>query len=181
MQCPPLNRITVGHYQGDNINRMIHLSDVFSALFIGIMGQAISDYNKRLIILSVILLSGWPCTIKKKLILFFSFYVKTIKRIQWFSKHQKMNELWRKLYHNIKLQTTLLDCFQWGKSYNEKCEIYKMSMFTYFLLEFGLIPFTLNKKKSVFFRLKISEEKNILSLLILRRHINDTTFSLSRQ
>jgi hypothetical protein len=34
IQCPPLNRITLGRHKSDNNNRMIQLTDVFCALFI---------------------------------------------------------------------------------------------------------------------------------------------------
>jgi hypothetical protein len=34
IQCPPLNRITLGQHKSDNNNRMIQLTDVFCVLFI---------------------------------------------------------------------------------------------------------------------------------------------------
>ena len=63
VQCPPLNRITLGQHKSDNNNRMIQLTDVFCVLFRYIMGSPLSDYNKRLIQLSVIQLSGGHCII----------------------------------------------------------------------------------------------------------------------
>ena len=60
IQCPLLNRITLGRHKSDNNNRMIQLTDVFRALFIK-TGPAISDYNKRLIQLTVIPSSGGHC------------------------------------------------------------------------------------------------------------------------
>ena len=33
LQCPPLNRITLGQHKIDNINQMIQLTDVFWVLF----------------------------------------------------------------------------------------------------------------------------------------------------
>ena len=33
MQCPPLNRITLGQHKSDYNNRMIQLTDVFCVLF----------------------------------------------------------------------------------------------------------------------------------------------------
>jgi len=32
IQCPPLNRITLGQHKSDNNNRMIQLTDVFCVL-----------------------------------------------------------------------------------------------------------------------------------------------------
>ncbi len=61
LQCPPLNRITLGQLKIDNNNRMIQLTDVFCELFSYITGSLISDYYKRLIQLSVIQLSGGHC------------------------------------------------------------------------------------------------------------------------
>ena len=58
IQCSPLNRITVGQYASDNINRMIQLTDVFCVLF----RPAMADYNKGLILLSVIQISGGHST-----------------------------------------------------------------------------------------------------------------------
>ena len=43
IKCPPLIRITLGQHKSDNYN--------------GIMGLLVFDYNKRLILLSVIQLS----------------------------------------------------------------------------------------------------------------------------
>ncbi len=59
VQCPPLNRITLGQHKSDN--RMIQLADIFCVLFSYITGSLLSDYNKRLIQLSVIQLSGGQC------------------------------------------------------------------------------------------------------------------------
>ena len=56
IQCPSLNRITLGQLKRDNNNRMIQFTDFFCVL--GIMGPVIFYYNKRLILLSVIQLSG---------------------------------------------------------------------------------------------------------------------------
>ena len=60
-QCPPLNRILIlGQRKSDHNNRMSQLTDyVVSCL--GVMGPVICDYNKRLIQLSVMLLSGVYC------------------------------------------------------------------------------------------------------------------------
>ena len=33
VQCPSLNRITLGHHKSENNNRMIQLTDVFCVLF----------------------------------------------------------------------------------------------------------------------------------------------------
>ena len=52
LECPPFNRITLGQHRSYNIKCIIQLTDV------GIMGSAVSVYNKRLILLAVILLSG---------------------------------------------------------------------------------------------------------------------------
>ena len=60
IQCPPLNRITLGQHKSDNNNQLIQLTDVFVYCW-GKMGPAVTDYNKRLIVLSVILLSGGHC------------------------------------------------------------------------------------------------------------------------
>jgi hypothetical protein len=35
IQCPPLNRISLGRHKSDNNNRMIQLTDVFCALHLG--------------------------------------------------------------------------------------------------------------------------------------------------
>ncbi len=70
IQCPPLNRITLGQHKIDNINRMIQLTDVFCELFRCEMGPVISDYNTRLILLSVIQLSGGHCNLISCKILF---------------------------------------------------------------------------------------------------------------
>ncbi len=32
LQCPPLNRITLGQHESDNNNRMIQITDVFCVL-----------------------------------------------------------------------------------------------------------------------------------------------------
>ena len=53
VQCPPLNTITLSQLKSENNNRMIQLTDVFCVLF-SYMGPIISDYNKRLIPLSMI-------------------------------------------------------------------------------------------------------------------------------
>ena len=59
IHCPPLNRITLGQHKNDNSNRMIQLTHVLYFVYcLGIMGPTISDYNKRVILLSVIQLSG---------------------------------------------------------------------------------------------------------------------------
>ena len=57
VQCPPLNRITLGQHKSDNNNWLIQLTDIFVYCW-GKMGPAVSDYNKRLILLSVIQLNG---------------------------------------------------------------------------------------------------------------------------
>jgi len=67
IQCPPLNRITLGQHKSDNNNRMIQLTDVFCVLFRYITGSLLSDYNKRLIQLSMIQLSGGHCIVKLEL------------------------------------------------------------------------------------------------------------------
>ena len=56
IQCPPLNRITLGQYKSDNNHRMIQFTDVFCVQ--GEMGLVISYYDKQLILLYVIQLSG---------------------------------------------------------------------------------------------------------------------------
>ena len=58
IKWPPLYRITLGQHNSDN--RMIQLTDIYCVLFRHI-GPVISDYNKRLILLSVIQLSGGHC------------------------------------------------------------------------------------------------------------------------
>ncbi len=68
IQCPPLNRITLGRHRSNNNNRMIQCTDVCYTLFY-ITGPAIFYYNERLILLSVIPLSGGHC---KKMV-----YIKT--------------------------------------------------------------------------------------------------------
>jgi hypothetical protein len=60
LQFPPLNRITLGQHKSDNNIRMFQLTDVFM-YFYGINVPAIFDYKKRLILLSVIQLSGGHC------------------------------------------------------------------------------------------------------------------------
>ena len=52
-QCPPL---TLGKHKSYKNNRMIHLTDCLD-----ISGAVISDYNKRLILLSAIQLRGGHC------------------------------------------------------------------------------------------------------------------------
>ncbi len=47
IQCPPLNRITLGQHKSDNNNRMIQLTDVFCVLFRYITGSVVCDYNNR--------------------------------------------------------------------------------------------------------------------------------------
>ncbi len=50
IQCPPLNRITLGRHESDNNNRMIQLTDVFCVLFIyiwAIFDSIIRDPIKR--------------------------------------------------------------------------------------------------------------------------------------
>ncbi len=59
IQCSPLNRIALGRFKSDNNNRMIQLTEVCCYCT---NGPAISDYNKRLILLTVIQLSGGHCT-----------------------------------------------------------------------------------------------------------------------
>ncbi len=61
LQCPPLNRITLGQHKSDKNNRMIKLTDVFCVLFRYITGSLLSDCNKWLIQLTVIQLSGGHC------------------------------------------------------------------------------------------------------------------------
>ena len=54
------HRLTLGQLKSDNNNRIIKLTDVFIYCR-GIMGPAISDYNKWLILLSMIQLSDEHC------------------------------------------------------------------------------------------------------------------------
>jgi len=60
IQCPPLNRITLGQHKSDNNNRMIQLTDLV-CVHLRYNGPAIYDYNTRLILLTVIQLSGGHC------------------------------------------------------------------------------------------------------------------------
>jgi len=53
IQCPQLNRITLGSHENDNNNRMIQLTDEFFVLYY--------NYIKRLILVSVIQSSGRHC------------------------------------------------------------------------------------------------------------------------
>ena len=53
IQCRPLNRITLVQRKSDNNNQMIQLNAVF-LYCLGIMGSVICDYNKLLILLSMI-------------------------------------------------------------------------------------------------------------------------------
>ena len=67
MQCPPINRITLGQNKSDNINPMIKLAFVF-VYCVGILGPANNDNIKRLVILTVIQLSSGHCIIYFKII-----------------------------------------------------------------------------------------------------------------
>ena len=58
-QCPPFNGITLGYHNSDSNNRVIQLAHVYYCL--DIMEPLISDYNKRLNLVSVIQLSGRIC------------------------------------------------------------------------------------------------------------------------
>ena len=60
IQCPLLNRITLGQPKSDNNNQLIQLTDGF-LYYLGRIVTAISDYNKGLIPLSMIQLSGGDC------------------------------------------------------------------------------------------------------------------------
>ncbi len=60
IQCPPLNRITLSQHISDNNNRLIKLTGVFCVL-LRYKWATISDYNKQLILLSVIQISGGHC------------------------------------------------------------------------------------------------------------------------
>jgi len=51
----------LGQHKNDNNNQMIQLTDVFCVLFRYTTVSLLSDYNKRLIQLSVIQLSGGHC------------------------------------------------------------------------------------------------------------------------
>ena len=57
--CPPLNRITLGQPKSDNNNRLIRLTNVFVYCLDKVETET-SEYNKRLILLSVIQLSVDP-------------------------------------------------------------------------------------------------------------------------
>jgi hypothetical protein len=63
VQCPLLNRITLGQHKSDNNNQMIQITDVFCVL-LRYDWATISDYNKRLTLFSVIQLSGGHCGTK---------------------------------------------------------------------------------------------------------------------
>ena len=57
LQCPPLNRITLGKHKSDNNNRIIQLLTSF-AYYLSMIRPVISDYNMRKIPISVIQLCG---------------------------------------------------------------------------------------------------------------------------
>ena len=63
IQCPLLNRIILRDHKNDNTYRIITSAGGFSVMF-KCMGQAISDFNGQLILLSVFQLSSVYC-IKK--------------------------------------------------------------------------------------------------------------------
>ena len=63
----------LGQHKNDKINRMIQLTDVFDEL-LRKMGLEISDYNNRLILLSVIQLSGEHCISEKQFLFKISFF-----------------------------------------------------------------------------------------------------------
>ena len=57
IQCPLLNRIILRDHKNDNTYRIITSAGGFSVMF-KCMGQAISDFNGQLILLSVFQLSS---------------------------------------------------------------------------------------------------------------------------
>jgi hypothetical protein len=99
LQCPPLNRITFVKHKSESNNRMIQLFDVFCVL-LRYKRQAISDYIKSLIQLSVIQVSGGHFICKAffcSLFIVLSFqllysYVKSAKvakQVEFFMGHCK--------------------------------------------------------------------------------------------